>query len=100
MKHYTARRYSPAQLDAMREGRAAAHRALPDRPDPPQRQPGRLLLEVNGQTIDLHFVPDPRDVRRWCAWRNGEPYLRGGLEAIWRRIQSELHPALGRRHLD
>lgn len=39
-----------------------------------------------------------RDVRRWLAYRDGEPYLHGGLERIWRKVQSESAPPLGRAH--
>lgn len=61
------------------------------------RPPGRLLLEINGRTIDIDLRPDPRDVRMWRAYRGGEPWMRAGLERIWRSVQAELPPALGRR---
>jgi hypothetical protein len=60
------------------------------------RPVGRLLLDIGSQTIDLELRPDPRDVRRWRAYRNGEPYLHAGLERIWRKVQSEIAPPLGR----
>lgn len=62
------------------------------------RPPGRLLLEVNGQRIDIELRPDPRDVGLWRAYRDGAPWMRAGLERIWRAVQAELAPALGRRH--
>ena len=62
------------------------------------RQPGRLLLDIGSTVIDLELRPDPRDVRMWRAYRSGEPYLRGGLERIWRKVQSEIAPPLGRAH--
>lgn len=62
------------------------------------RQPGRLLLDLNGKVIDLHLSPDLRDVRRWIAYRDGKPWIRGGLEAIWRAMQAEQSRPLGRRH--
>lgn len=62
------------------------------------RQPGRLLLDIGSQVIDLELRPDPRDVRMWLAYRNGAPYLRAGLERIWRHVQAEISPPLGRAH--
>ena len=62
------------------------------------RQPGRLLLQVNGRTIDIELRSDPRDIRMWRAYRDGQPWLRGGLERIWRAVQSEIPAPLGRRH--
>lgn len=62
------------------------------------RSTGRLLLDIGAQMFDLELRPDPRDVRRWLAYRNGQPFMRGGLERIWRAVQAEIAPALGRRH--
>jgi hypothetical protein len=62
------------------------------------RAPGRLLLEVNGRRIDIELRPDPRDVRMWRAYRDGAPWMRSGLERIWRAVQADLPPAIGRRH--
>lgn len=62
------------------------------------RAPGRLLLEVNGQRIDIELRPDQRDVRLWRAYRDGRPWMRSGLERIWRAVQAELPPPLGRHH--
>lgn len=59
---------------------------------------GRLLLDIGSTTIDIELRPDPRDVRRWLAYRNGAPYCHGGLERIWRKAQSEIAPPLGRAH--
>jgi hypothetical protein len=93
MQHYTDRQQAAAQGT-----RAANRMAAPVGQRDDNRQPGRLLLDVNGVVIDLHLVPDPRDVRRWKAYREGQPYMRAGLEQIWRKVQSEQSPVLGRRH--
>lgn len=61
------------------------------------RESGRLLVEVNGQRFDLTLLPDRRDCRLWIAVRDGQPWERGGLECIWRRVQSELAPRLSER---
>ena len=37
---------------------------------------GRLLLDIGATVIDLELCPDPRDVRRWAAYRDGSPYAR------------------------
>ena len=93
MRHFTdAARL--AALDARRESMLSRQVGLRD----DNRQPGRLLLDIGSTVIDLHLEPDRRDVRMWRAYRNGEPYLRAGLERIWRKAQSEIHPPLGRRH--
>ena len=86
-----------AKNEAARMTRAANRMAGPPlgvRDD--MRQAGRLLLDIGSTLIDLELRPDPRDVRRWLAYRSGEPYLRGGLERIWRKVQSEISPPLGR----
>lgn len=62
------------------------------------RQPGRLLLQIHGRSIDINLQPDPRDVRMWRAYRDGQPWMRSGLERIWRALQAELPPTIGRRH--
>jgi hypothetical protein len=62
------------------------------------REPGRLLLEVNGYSFDLRLDPDRRDVRMWCVYRDGQPWIRGGLERVWRAMQSEMALPIGRRH--
>lgn len=100
MRHY---HYATAAArDARIERRIALAAELgPCRePRDDMRPPGRLLLEVNGQTIDIELRPDPRDVRVWRAYRNGAPWMRAGLERIWRAVQAELPPVLGRRHWD
>lgn len=56
------------------------------------REPGSLTLRVNGYVFDLLLEPDPHDIRRWKAYRDGEPFARGGLEVIWRAIQAEMAP--------
>lgn len=95
MRHY--RRPTAAERYARAEQRAA-ERGLCLAPRDDNRQPGRLLLEVHGRAIDIQLQPDPRDVRMWRAWRDGQPWMRAGLERIWRAVQAELPPVLGRRH--
>ncbi len=99
MRQYTKRRFSPAQLDAMREGRDSARMAREMSPAPMPREPGRLVLEVNGQRFDVELRPDRRDCRRWLAYRDGKPFAHGGLECIWRKLQNGLAPMLGGRNL-
>ena len=92
----------------MRRATAAAHYARAERraaelgactePLDDNRTTGRLLLEVNGRRIDIALRPDPRDVRMWRAYRDGTPWMRSGLERIWRAVQAELPPVIGRRH--
>lgn len=60
------------------------------------RSPGRLLLDIGSHVFDLDLRPDPRDVRRWIAYRDGKPFMRAGLERIWRSVQAEIAPPLGR----
>jgi hypothetical protein len=81
-----------AAIDARRE--AMMQRPVGLRDD--CRCDGRLLLEVGGQVFDIELKPDPRDVRRWIAYRSGQPYMRAGLERIWRKVQSEIALPLGR----
>jgi hypothetical protein len=95
MRHY--RRQSPAARDAMLERRATELGPRTAQCDD-NRQAGRLLLEVNGQRIDIELQPDPRDVRMWRAYRGGQPWMRCGLERIWRAVQADLLPCVGRRH--
>lgn len=93
MRHFTdAARL--AAIDARRE--LMLSRPVGPRDD--NRQPGRLLLDIGSTVIDLELSPDPRDVRMWRAYRDGDLYLRGGLERIWRKVQSEIAPPLGRAH--
>jgi len=62
------------------------------------REPGELVLRVNGYAFLIRLEPDPRDVRMWRAYRDGEQWIRGGLEKMWRAIQAEMAAPLGRRH--
>lgn len=55
-----------------------------------------LQVPATSAALALELRPDPRDVRRWRAYRNGEPYCHGGLKRIWRKVQSEIAPPLGR----
>jgi hypothetical protein len=84
MPHFYARKRQPKE------------REVGPRDD--MREPGRLLLEINGRRFDIDLRPDPRDVRMWRAYREGEPWLRGGLERIWRAMQAEIPLPLGRAH--
>lgn len=95
MRHY--RRSTPAEIDARMERRAAALGPCTE-PRDDNRQPGRLLLVIHGRSIDIELRPDPRDVRMWRAYRDGQPWMRSGLERIWRALQSEIPPCIGRRH--
>jgi hypothetical protein len=92
-----AQRYVTATRDAKRERALAA--GIPELEPVNARQNGELLISVNGQTIALELRPDRRDCRRWYAFKGGQPYEHGGLERIWRKIQSELVPLLGERNL-
>ena len=92
-----AHRHVLARRDAKRE--RALERGIPEREEVAPRELGELLLSVNGQTFALELRPDWRDCRRWYAFRNGEPFEHGGLERIWRKVQSELAPRLGERNL-
>ena len=84
MRHY---RYAPpAERDARIERRATELGPC-TQPRDDYRQPGRLLLEVHGRRIDIELRPDPRDVRLWRAYRDGQPWMRSGLERIWRAIR-------------
>ncbi len=92
-----------ARKDARNEAAQRTRVAnLAERPAPgprdDNRRPGRLLLDIGAQVIDLELRPDPRDVRLWRAYKDGAPYLRGGLERIWRQVQREIAPPLGRAH--
>lgn len=98
MRHYSYA--NPAARDERAERRMerAAELWPCAEPRDDNRTIGRLLLDVNGQSIDIELRPDPRDVRLWRAYRNGAPWMRAGLERIWRAVQAELPPAIGRRH--
>jgi hypothetical protein len=95
----TRRARKDARHEAARRTRALNRMAGPaPGPRDDMRQPGRLLLDIGRTVIDLELRPDPRDVRRWLAYRNGRPYCHAGLEGIWRTVQREVTPAMGRRH--
>lgn len=102
MRHYR----SAAARDEKRERLAAAlrTRALnrmqqPARDAIPQREPGTLLLIVNGQRFDVDLQPNRRNVRRWNVTINGQPWRTAGLEQVWRELQRRLVPMLGARNL-
>ena len=99
------RPYRPATLaerDARREqrGHCAAGQVLgsvaPVRHD--CRQPFDWTFACGGVAWSLHFEPNPRDVRQWRVFRDGEPWMCAGLEKVWRAMQKEMGAALGRRH--
>lgn len=71
----------------------------PSREVIPARQPGRMLIECNDQRFDLELRPDRRDCRRWYAFRDGEPFVHGGLDAVFREVQRKMVPLLGARRL-
>lgn len=62
------------------------------------RSVGRLLLDIGAEVIDLELRPDRRDVRRWYAYRNGQSFAHAGLERIWRMVQADIAPPIGRSH--
>jgi len=62
------------------------------------RQPFDWTFACGGITWSLHFEPNPRDVRQWRVFRDGELWMCAGLERVWRAMQREMAPALGRRH--
>jgi hypothetical protein len=70
----------------------------PPGPRDDNRQPGRLLLDIGSLVIDIELRPDRRDVRRWYAYRNGLPFAHAGLERIWRQVQADIAPPIGRLH--
>lgn len=96
MRHY--RYTTPAERDARMERRAADRGGPCTDPRDDNRAPGRLLLQIHGRSIDIELRPDPRDVRLWRAYRDGSPWMRSGLERIWRAVQAEITPCVGRRH--
>jgi hypothetical protein len=68
--------------------------------EPPtdRRQPFDWTFSCGGVCWSLHFEPSPRDVRQWRVYRDGQPWMCAGLERVWRAMQREMSPALGRRH--
>lgn len=88
-----------AKNEAAQRTRARNRMAVPPAEPRDDRRPvGRLLLDIGSTVIDLELRPDQRDVRLWRAYRDGAPYLRAGLERIWRKMQSEVAQPLGRAH--
>lgn len=78
----------------------AAEAAVSGPPELPRdpRQPSDWALLCGGVSWSLHFEPSPRDVRQWRVYRNGEPWMCAGLQRVWRAMQKEMAPVLGRRH--
>lgn len=62
------------------------------------RQPFDWTFTCGGVSWSLHFEPNPRDVRQWRVFRDGQPWMCAGLEKVWRAMQKEMSPALGQRH--
>jgi hypothetical protein len=96
-----------AKRDAAQERKQAAAQATRARnrmAGPPvaqrddMRPPFDWCFSVSGVTWNLHFEADPRDVRRWRVWRDGEPWMVSGLEQVWRAMQREMAQPLGRRN--
>ena len=67
--------------------------ALEDR-----RLPFDWIFACGGVSWSLHFEPNRRDVRQWQVYRDGNFWMCAGLEKVWRAMQKEMAPALGRRH--
>lgn len=65
--------------------------------DDDNRRPFDWSFACGGVTWSLHFEPSPRDVRQWRVYRDGEPWMCAGLERVWRAMQREMRPTLGRR---
>lgn len=65
-----------------------------------QRKIGRFLVDDGVCVFDLELRPDPRHVGRFYASLNGEPFIHGGLEVIWREVQRKRAPVLGSRRLE
>ena len=70
----------------------------PFEPPRDRRQPFDGTFACGGVSWSLHFEPSPRDVRQWRVYRDGQPWMCAGLERVWRAMQREMSPALGRRH--
>jgi len=82
-----------------RQRRASAANPLrPPTDGEDRRQPFDWTFSCGGVSWSLHFEPNPRDVRQWRVFRNGAPWMCAGLERVWRAMQKEMRPALGRRH--
>jgi hypothetical protein len=87
---------------------ARIERRLPSAAEPEQdraidlredhRQPFDWTFSCGGVSWSLHFEPSQRDVRQWRVYRDGTPWMCAGLERVWRAMQREMSPALGRRH--
>jgi hypothetical protein len=99
------RPYRPAtraERDARSERRAARvtepDAAWPVIGQDDRRQPFDWRFSCGGVSWSLHFEPNPRDVRQWRVFRDGQPWMCAGLERVWRAMQREMAPALGRRH--
>lgn len=99
------RPYSPAS-SATRDARAERRLSmaaedvlrLPSDRRKDNRQPFDWTFSCGGVSRSLHFEPNPRDVRQRRVFRDGQPWMCAGLERVWRAMQNEMSPALGRRH--
>lgn len=98
----TYRPATSAERDARAERRVARNaESDADRPvivQDDRRQPFDWSFSCGGVSWSLHFEPNPRDVRQWRVFRDGQPWMCAGLERVWRAMQREMAPALGRRH--
>ena len=91
-----AERDARAEQRLRRKGEAAPGQPLPA--DKDRRQPFDWSFSCGGVSWSLHFEPNPRDVRQWRVFRDGHPWMCTGLERVWRAMQKEMSPALGRHH--
>ncbi len=99
------RRYryaSSAERDARTEQRLAtateAGASHPFAAQEDHRQPFDWTFACGGVSWCLHFEPSQRDVRQWRVFRDGQPWMCAGLERVWRAMQREMSPAIGRRN--
>lgn len=64
-----------------------------------QRRPELWTMDLNGITFHLELRPHGRDVRLWNVYRDGAPWLAAvGHEKVWRAMQADAPPPLGRKH--
>ena len=93
---------TPAERDARAERRTSRAEEAGSGPpldaDQDRRQPFDWSFSCGGASWSLHFEPNPRDVRQWRVFRDGQPWMYAGLERVWRDMQREMSPMLGRRH--
>lgn len=93
----TYRHATSAERDARAERRGAS-RGEGAAGEVDGRLPFDWTFSCGGVSWSLHFEPSLRDVRQWRVYRDGKPWMCAGLERVWRAMQKEMSPALGRRH--